>query len=439
MSGLWLLLALHPPVGLRAGSESHSESLPTRKDFPSPPSARSFIAAEHCSCPVWVATGGTTQCSHLLLVQGGFCRENWGARWHQRTSLGKSENKGNSWEQIQRLDAHPLEGDDLSMQDGGFGDGNESVSPQQEAVATTPGSRPETVALVNSPSAEYGLSEMHTIARDLVNSIDKVRDKTKKDLLLGTLVKLADVANGNMEQFHNESLLDALHGYLGQFSRTMPSQEMFSQNYQAYSQHDYEGPSMDNQHAALKKWNPTWANGGRRYRSRNERTMDRMRDSNKRKPTCTLCLQPGHRVGKCPKIHVIGASIIGHENVVEYADRLGNPRYYLVEDPCRDVKELIKAWMKGGSRLPPGATHVVVHKLYYSARKQESFQNSVAQVSVWGEACMPMDEYCPAYYPDHEVAHWMANNCRGKKRKKHILSCLQTPVQEIAAQMYDYG
>ncbi|KAG7341180.1 hypothetical protein IV203_029274 [Nitzschia inconspicua] len=163
-------------------------------------------AAEHCSCPVWVATGGTTQCSHLLLVQGGFCRENWGARWHQRTSLGKSENKGNSWEQIQRLDDHPLEGDDLSMQDGGFGDGDESVSPQQEAVATTPGSRPETVALVNSPSAEYGLSEMHTIARDLVNSIDKVRDKTKKDLFLGTLVKLADVANGNMEQFHNESL-----------------------------------------------------------------------------------------------------------------------------------------------------------------------------------------------------------------------------------------
>ncbi|KAG7343968.1 hypothetical protein IV203_021976 [Nitzschia inconspicua] len=219
----------------------------------------------------------------------------------------------------------------------------------------------------------------------------------------------------------------------------MPSQEMFSQNYQAYSQHDYEGPSMDNQHAALKKWNPTWANGGRRYRSRNERTMDQMRDSNKRKPTCTLCLQPGHRVGKCPKIHVIGASIIGHENVVEYADRLGNPRYYLVEEPCGDVKELIKAWMKGGSRLPPGATHVVVHKLYYSARKQESFQNSVAQVSVWGEAGMPMDENCPAYYPVHEAFHWMANNCRGKKRKKHILSCLQTPVQEIAAQMYDYG
>ncbi|KAG7357892.1 hypothetical protein IV203_014479 [Nitzschia inconspicua] len=42
-----------------------------------------------CSCPVWVATGGTTQCSHLLILQGGFPKEKWAVRWHQRTALGK--------------------------------------------------------------------------------------------------------------------------------------------------------------------------------------------------------------------------------------------------------------------------------------------------------------------------------------------------------------
>ncbi|KAG7371185.1 hypothetical protein IV203_019755 [Nitzschia inconspicua] len=55
--------------------------------------------AEECSYPVWVATGGTTQCSHLLLAHGGFSKENWSIRWHQREAPGASCNKGASGEQ----------------------------------------------------------------------------------------------------------------------------------------------------------------------------------------------------------------------------------------------------------------------------------------------------------------------------------------------------
>ncbi|KAG7363965.1 hypothetical protein IV203_037167 [Nitzschia inconspicua] len=83
-------------------------------------------------------------------------------------------------EQIQRLDDHPLEGDDVSMRDGGFGEGDELVPPQQETVATGP----ETTQTrdcglwLTIHLQEYSLSDMYTIARDPVKSIDKVRDNT---------------------------------------------------------------------------------------------------------------------------------------------------------------------------------------------------------------------------------------------------------------------
>ncbi|KAG7343955.1 hypothetical protein IV203_021963 [Nitzschia inconspicua] len=90
--------------------------------------------AEECSCPVWVATGGTTQCSHLLLAQGGFSKEKWSIRWHQREALGASCNKGASGEQQQRQNSPPQEDDDVSMQDGGCADGEESVASLEESL-----------------------------------------------------------------------------------------------------------------------------------------------------------------------------------------------------------------------------------------------------------------------------------------------------------------
>ncbi|KAG7341855.1 hypothetical protein IV203_006947 [Nitzschia inconspicua] len=93
-----------------------------------------------CTCAAWVATGGSTQCSHMLLLQGGFCKEKWGARWHQRTALGTSpRSRESSAEQQLGLD-HPPEGDnDMSMRYCGFGDedvsGDGDVSGDEEDMS----------------------------------------------------------------------------------------------------------------------------------------------------------------------------------------------------------------------------------------------------------------------------------------------------------------
>ncbi|KAG7339391.1 hypothetical protein IV203_006489 [Nitzschia inconspicua] len=123
-------------------------------------------------CPV------TSASSAGRVLQGKLGRP---PHWHQRTSLGgSSENKKAilAWEQIQILDDHPLEGDDVSMRDGGFGEGDELVPPQQETVATGPEiTQTRDCGLwLTIHLQEYSLSDMYTIARDPVKSIDKVRD-----------------------------------------------------------------------------------------------------------------------------------------------------------------------------------------------------------------------------------------------------------------------
>ncbi|KAG7360640.1 hypothetical protein IV203_035739 [Nitzschia inconspicua] len=208
---------------------------------------------------------------------------------------------------------------------------------------------------------------------DLANCIHKVRDNTTKDLLVGTALKLKDVAVGNVEQVYSQPILDTLHSYLHLFGRTMAPQDMFAQVSRGISHREEDG---ENQYepeatATLKRSKPPGANGGRRYRSRNERTMDQMKESSKRAALCSICLQPGHRIVQCSKISEARATLIGHNHVAEFA--------------------------------------------------------------------APVKEHCPAYYPVNKVVQWILTNCTARRRKKHILSCLQKPDQEISQHLYDYG
>ncbi|KAG7343152.1 hypothetical protein IV203_021097 [Nitzschia inconspicua] len=140
--------------------------------------------------------------------------------------------------------------------------------------------------------------------------------------------------------------------------------------------------------ATLKNSKPPGANGGRRYRSRNERTMDMMKEARKREALCSLCLKPGHRVVKCPKISEAKATLIGPDNLAGFTDGLGDPMFCVVEEPCGSVRETIKEWMQPGRNIPVEAVHVVVRKCFYSATRQDSSRN-VVEVFVWGEGGIP--------------------------------------------------
>ncbi|KAG7351790.1 hypothetical protein IV203_007838 [Nitzschia inconspicua] len=220
----------------------------------------------------------------------------------------------------------------------------------------------------------------------------------------------------------------------------MAPQDMFAQVSRGISHREEDGENEYEPEATvtLKRSKPPGANGGRRYRSRNERTMDQMKESSRRAALCSICLQPGHRIVQCSKISEARATLIGHNHVAEFAAGLGDPMLCLVEEPFGSMRETIKKWMQSGRNIPVEAVHVVVRKCFYSATRQDSSRN-VVEVFVWGKGGTPVKEHCPAYYPVNKVVQWILANCNARRRKKHILSCLQKPAQEILQHLYDYG
>ncbi|KAG7345191.1 hypothetical protein IV203_032722 [Nitzschia inconspicua] len=71
-----------------------------------------------------------------------------------------------------------------------------------------PVSRADTVPYRGAQSGKYNLRELHQIFQDLAHCINKVRDPTTKDLLVGTALKLKDIAVGNVEQVFSQPILD---------------------------------------------------------------------------------------------------------------------------------------------------------------------------------------------------------------------------------------
>ncbi|KAG7360737.1 hypothetical protein IV203_035836 [Nitzschia inconspicua] len=133
------------------------------------------------------------------------------------------------------------------------------------------------------------------------------------------------------------------------------------------------------------------------------------------------------------------ATLMGPNHVAESSAGLGDPMLCLVEEPFGSMRETIKKWMQSGRNIPVEAVHVVVRKCFYSATRQDSSRN-VVEVFVWGEGGTPVNEHCPAYYPVNKVVQRILANCTARRRKKHILSCLQKPVLlEISQHLYDYG
>ncbi|KAG7365104.1 hypothetical protein IV203_038307 [Nitzschia inconspicua] len=202
-------------------------------------------------------------------------------RMHHRKNQSASTAGESSAEQQLGLD-HPPEGDDdLSMRYCVFGD-EEEMSDGEEACSFAPEeasrredpatsqevhamSRADTVPYRVAQSGKYNLRELYQIFQDLAHCINKVRDPTTKDLLVGTALKLKDVAVGNVEQVYSQPILDTLHSYLHLFGRTMAPQDMFAQASRGIS-HLHVDEDGENQYepgaaATLKNSKPPGANG----------------------------------------------------------------------------------------------------------------------------------------------------------------------------------
>ena len=133
------------------------------------------------------------------------------------------------------------------------------------------------------------------------------------------------------------------------------------------------------------------------------------------------------------------AQVIKAKEVATFAAKLGNPAFILVETPSTITKAAIKDWVKNDQVIPGNTKHVIVQHCYYSAKRSESFQMNVLEVSLLAEGGIPMLGYDPAYFPAYHVSTWMSQHCTSNGRKKLVLSSLAGPDIDLSQDMYDYS
>jgi hypothetical protein len=374
--------------------------------------------AVSCTCFSWIAFNGT-QCCHLLVTCGGYRINLWNQRWHQRSELEQSSavqdqhSSGNDSDD----DFGPTQPDD----DGSVQDQEDQQEPDSTVNLTQES---------HGSQSRVALRDAVDLCRDLAYSINKLkREKDKQKLLLGAVVKLTEIAKGNVNSISAQTLEETLENQLNLFTRNMPSQSMFSQD-----------SSADKENQTMRRAAPSGSNGGSRLRSANERALNPMKISSKRVPLCGLCHIPGHRVGRqCTIVMDFGATVVAAKEVAEFAAKLGNPTKILVEEPDGATKNTIKEWVYKEHDFPHNTKHMLVQRCFRSAKTAESFQHNILEVKLLEEFGVPILGHGPAYYPAHKVSNWIIRNCSSNGRKKHLLSSLSSPDVGLSQEIYNYS
>jgi hypothetical protein len=158
----------------------------------------------------------------------------------------------------------------------------------------------------------------------------------------------------------------------------------------------------------------------------------------RRKPSCSLCLEEGHRARgyKCRIVSEYKANLIKAGEVMEMAARLGNPAYYEVKQPDDETRERIVEWIsRGGSNaVPSDAWHLVLLNIYFSTMENVTVMYNWIEVTVLGKRGVLLEGWETAYFPAHEIGTWLEKNCASRQRKKHCLSALrkQTAIHHLS-------
>jgi len=186
---------------------------------------------------------------------------------------------------------------------------------------------------------------------------------------------------------------------------------------------------------------PAGTNGGGRLRSQNERLANRLKDSRNRVAVCSLCMVPGHRVGRmCTVVMDLNVQVVPKTDVEDFCMKLGNPTAVTVSEPDFEQKSLIKLSMEKVPSIPPGVKHIVVCACFHSARREDTYSMNAVEVILLGDTGIRMVTAVEKnYFPAHAVASWIKKNCKGQGRKKHLLSSLLEASPLLSQEFYDYS
>jgi len=259
----------------------------------------------------------------------------------------------------------------------------------------------------------------------LAFSIHGIQDKPRKDMFLGAVLKLREIANGNANVVATQTLNEVLDNHLEIFTRHMPPQERFS---------------VASAPSEMRRGAPVGTNGGKRKKSANELRNTAMRNSNKQRAICSFCLKPSHSAGNsCELVRKLMANFVGRSQVAEFCQRLGNPSLVQVVKPGKEEKEMISKSFSQQATIPPSTRHIVVRRCYESAKTSGTMDMNPVEVNLLGEGGLPLGREYKAVFPRHMVVGWINANCKSTGRKKHLLSSVQSADPLLSQEYYDYS
>jgi hypothetical protein len=172
------------------------------------------------------------------------------------------------------------------------------------------------------------------------------------------------------------------------------------------------GPPLQNSHSK------------RRLLSSNERMITNLI----KKRCCSLCLYHKHQVNVCPLLETHQASLVPWRNVKEFAERIGNPLYYEVQEPSEETRHQLPNLVFSGhpQEIPADACHLVLHQTFLCPLPDQPISCNSIQVTILGKGGVMLPKYEKTYLSVYKISNWIVKNCAVIRRKHHVLSTLQS-------------
>jgi hypothetical protein len=136
---------------------------------------------------------------------------------------------------------------------------------------------------------------------------------------------------------------------------------------------------------------------------------------------CSLCGEKGHRAvgAKCPVIVQYRIPLIGWNDVLHIAKRLGNPDLYELKQQDEGTKESIQQWFSnvGCHAIPSTACHLVLLNTYFSANENLHYNFTLIEVTILEENGTKLSGWEKVYCPAHQIRECLERHCASQGRK----------------------
>jgi hypothetical protein len=372
-------------------------------------------SAEECSCTFWIAYN--MQCPHLLLLRKKFDATLFSRRWLKFSCLETSAGSAHVESEFANFSHESSVGKE------------ESNFDEVVAAAINNNDACQIACSASTEATQMESSNIHRLLREIGYMVVALRDKKKKNLYCGHLLKLSEMLKGNEERVQGMSLESLLEAHVSLFARPSTRKIVFSRENTINQGKTFGIETLSSQERptlCMTRGGPPLPNSHSKKRKMSSNEI--MIQSTKKKPCCSLCYGQKHKANGCPFIGEYKANLVPPRDVRDMTTKLGNPLYFEVKQLDDETKRLIHQSTVSGvsNAVPEHAWHLVLVNTYFGPIPDQPHEYNVVEVTVLGQGGRQLPGLERVCFPVYSVKNWMRKHCGVTGRKKHILSALQS-------------